>query len=176
MMNKEELSQIFEDYDFYSECAYAKNDRSWSDIIHYPTHRELILSYDAAPNYFDFIRFMRAFCIQNTVFYVPMTPDKKYYKYYEYESGPIPLYSTKEEAKLAYKKYRMPSVEYCEEKTLMELLENAEKATEFVINPATECKFVKQSYYTDCLELAENIDEKHIWEILEKRKPKGDWL
>ena len=68
-MNKEELGQIFEKYGFYSECIYNKNDRSWSDIIHYLTHLELILSYDAAPDYFDFIRYMRAECIKNAVFF-----------------------------------------------------------------------------------------------------------
>ena len=176
MMSKEKIGKLFEEYGFYSECATEPNDRSWSDFIHYPTHRELILSYDAAPDYFDFVRYMRAECIKSAVLYVPMTPDEKYYKCYEHESGPIPLCSTKEEIKLAHEKYGMPSVEYCEEKTLIEMLENSDKTIVFVINPATECELVKQSYYTDCLKLAENIDEKRIREILKKRKSKGDWL
>ena len=65
-----------------------------------------------------------------------------------------------------------PSFEFCEEKNLTELLENSDLSTVFVINPATECEFVKSSYYTACLKLAENIDEKRIREILKKRKSK----
>ena len=99
-----------------------------------------------------------------------MTSAKEFYKSYEHESGPVPLFSTKEEAKLAHEKYGMPSFEFCEEKNLMELLENSDSGTVFVINPATECEFVKRSYYMDCLALAENIDEKRIREILEKKK------
>ncbi len=171
-MNKEELGQIFEKHGFYSECIYNKNDRSWSDIIHYLTHLELILSYDAAPDHFDFIRYMRAECMKNAVFFVPMTQEKEYYKSYEHESGPVPLFSTKEEIKLAHEKYGMPSFEFCEEKNLTELLENSDLSTVFVINPATECEFVKSSYYIACLKLAENIDEKRIREILKKRKSK----
>lgn len=167
---QEQQYQMFEEYGFYSECATETNDRSWSDFIHYPTHRELILSYDAAPDYFDFIRYMRAECIKNAVFFVPMTSAKEFYKSYEHESGPVPLFSTKEEAKLAHEKYGMPSFESCEEKNLMELLENSDSGTVFVINPATECEFVKRSYYMDCLALAENIDGKRIREILEKKK------
>ena len=67
----------------------------------------------------------------------------------------------------------MPSLEFCEEKNLMELLENSDLGTVFVINPATECEFVKRSYYMDCLALAENMNEERIPEILKKRKSKG---
>ena len=169
-MTKEQIYQIFEEYGISSECANDKNDRSWSDFIHYPTHRESILSYDAAPDYFDFIRYLRAECIKNAVFFVPMTQEKEYYKSYEHESGPVTLFSTKEEAKLAHEKYGMPSFESCEEKNLMELLENSDSGTVFVINPATECEFVKRSYYVDCLALTENIDGKRIRGILEKKK------
>ena len=169
---QEQIYQMFEKYGISTKCANDKNDRSWSDIIHYPTHRELILSYDTASDCFDFIRYMRVECIKNAVFYVPMTPDKKYYKCYEHESGPVPLFSTKEEAKLAYEKYGMPSFEFCEEKNLTELLENSDLSTVFVINPATECEFVKSSYYIACLKLAKNIDGKRIREILKKRKSK----
>ncbi len=170
---QEQIYQMFEEYGINSECANDKNDRSWSDFIHYPTHREPILSYHAAPDYFDFIRYMRAEYIKNAVFFVPMTSAKEYYKCYEHESGPVPLFSTKEEAKLAHEKYGMPSVEYCEEKTLIELLENSDKTIVFVINPTTECEFVKRSYYMDCLALAENMNEERIPEILKKRKSKG---
>lgn len=171
-MTKEQIYQIFEEYGISSECANDKNDSSWSDFIHYPTHRESILSYYAAPDYFDFIRYMRAECIKNAVFFVPMTQEKEYYKSYEHESGPVPLFSAKEEAKLAYEKYGMPSFEFCEEKNLTELLENSDLSTVFVINPATECEFVKSSHYIACLKLAENIDEKRIREILKKIKSK----
>ena len=164
-MTKEQICHILEEYGISSECANDKNDRSWSDFIHYPTHRELILPYNAASEYFDFVRYMRAECIKSAVFFVPMTPEREYYKSYEHERGPVPLFSTEEEAKLSHEKYGMPSVEYCEEKTLMELLESLDKSTVFVINPATECEFVNLSYYTDCFVLAENIHEERIQKI-----------
>ena len=88
-MTKEQIYQMFEEYGISTECANDKNDSSWSDFIHYPTHRESILSYYAAPDYFDFIRYMRAECIKNAVFFVPMTSAKEFYKSYEHESGPV---------------------------------------------------------------------------------------
>ena len=172
MMNKEELSRIFEEYGICSECANDKNDRSWSDVIHYSIQRELFLLKDSS----DFIHYMRAECIKNAVFFVPMTPEKEYYRSYEHESGPIPLFSTQEEATLALEKYGMPTVADCEERTLLELIAALDMSIEVVVNPATECKFVKIGYYKDCLLQAENVTEQRFWEIVKKRKSKGGLL
>lgn len=174
MMNKEKLSQIFEEYGTCSECANDKNNHSWSDIIHYPTQREQFLL-NGSSDYLDFIHYMRAECIKNSVFSVPMTSEKEYYRSYEHERGPIPLFSTQEEAELAHEKYGMPAFANCEERTLLELIGSLDMSDEVVVNPATECKFMKIGYYEDCLLQAENVTEQRFLEIVKKRKLRGDF-
>ena len=105
---------------------------------------------------------LRAECIKAAAVLVPITPERKLYRAFERENGPIPVAFTRQEAALAHEKYGMPPPDCWEQRSLTELLSDLEEEEELAINPATECLFVKRSYYTEALLRGEEISQGKI--------------
>lgn len=171
-MNKEQLSQLFWEYGISSECAGNSDDRSWSDVIHYPLYREEFMTYDMDPNLFDFIRYMRALCIKDAVFYVIIdaeAEDDTYFRYWVDRLNAIPVFSTLRDVDRFLRVEDEPFFVRYEEKKLIDLIEGLQDDAELLINPWEEVTPIKPSYYKECFRLAEGITEDRIKEILEER-------